>query len=36
VGSERGRVVLDEAGRYRLVPDAFDHDVLAALRRLVL
>jgi hypothetical protein len=33
---EQGRVALDDAGRYRLVPDAFDHDVLAALRVLVL
>jgi hypothetical protein len=31
-----GRVVLDDAGRYRLVADAFDRHVLAALRRLVL
>lgn len=29
-----GRVVLD-GDRYRLVPDAFDHDVLTALRALV-
>ena len=29
-----GRVVLDDEGWYRLVPDAFDPDVLAALRSL--
>jgi hypothetical protein len=31
---ERGRVELDELGRYRLVPEAFTPAVLAALRRL--
>ena len=33
---ERGRVAVDDAGRYRLVPDAFDGGVLTALRSLVL
>jgi hypothetical protein len=32
---EWGRVVLDEAGRYRLVADAVEGGVLAALRSLV-
>jgi hypothetical protein len=33
---EWGRVVLDDAGRYWLVPAAFDQGVLTALRALVL
>jgi hypothetical protein len=33
---ERGRVALDDAGRYRLVADAFDQSTLTALRTLAL